>query len=280
MAPVSLPKYQSRTEPGSNEGGEPYATKKRASIHYPDDSTAAKRMSLHFGSRCRSLSESWAFSSASTVVPEFPEKKDGPSPSSTPSLSSPDIATSSSASAEEKKNTPDKDLMKTLASFLGGEGNGADRHQTAMDCRTTTGDESSAGTPTVGSAAPLTPSQSTFGESADNNLVVTIRDFAYPKTHPYHIGQYPPEPAYEESDIEEDTEMDDYDEQTPDDNGESDNTQGQARALYDFDAENSSELSFRDGEVLWIHCRQFPGWLLGEMEGKTGLVPENYVQLL
>ncbi|KAI8347238.1 hypothetical protein B0O80DRAFT_369603, partial [Mortierella sp. GBAus27b] len=53
-----------------------------------------------------------------------------------------------------------------------------------------------------------------------------------------------------------------------------------ARGLYDFDAENSNELSFREGESLWIHSRQFPGWFLGEMDGKTGLVPENYVQLL
>ncbi|KAI8599454.1 SH3 domain-containing protein [Dissophora ornata] len=68
-------------------------------------------------------------------------------------------------------------------------------------------------------------------------------------------------------------------EQEQEQDGE-DRTQGRARGLYDFDAENSSELSFREGEFLWVHSRQFPGWFLGEMNGKTGLVPENYVQLL
>ncbi|KAI8601046.1 hypothetical protein EDD21DRAFT_305725 [Dissophora ornata] len=55
---------------------------------------------------------------------------------------------------------------------------------------------------------------------------------------------------------------------------------GHARGLYDFDAENSSELSFKEGDLLWILCKQFPGWFLGEMGGVQGLVPENYVQLI
>jgi len=123
--------------------------------------------------------------------------------------------------------------------------------------------------------------------------VITVRDFAYPKTHPYHLGQYPPEPEYEDSDVEGDEEMEDEndaaaeEEEEEEEEGDEDQenhnggrTQGEARGLYDFDAENSSELSFREGQHLWIHCRQFPGWFLGEMDGKTGLVPENYVQLL
>lgn len=61
---------------------------------------------------------------------------------------------------------------------------------------------------------------------------------------------------------------------------EPDRTHGQARGLYDFDAETDTELSFREGEYLWIHSRQFPGWFLGEIAGVTGLVPENYVQIL
>lgn len=113
-------------------------------------------------------------------------------------------------------------------------------------------------------------------------LVITVRDYAYPKAHPYHLGQFPPEPAFEESDIEEDDEeMFDHDDDDSDlvAAGE-DRTEGHARGLYDFDAENTSELSFREGDTLWIHCRQFPGWFLGEMGGQSGLVPENYVQLL
>lgn len=112
-------------------------------------------------------------------------------------------------------------------------------------------------------------------------VVITVRDFAYPKTHPYHSGQYPPEPEYEESDIEEDEEeVEEDDEVDYEQEDDEDRTQGQARGLYDFDAENESELSFREGDIVWIHCRQFPGWFLGEIGGATGLVPENYVQFV
>lgn len=116
---------------------------------------------------------------------------------------------------------------------------------------------------------------------------MTVRDFAYPKTHPYHIGNYPPEPEYEESDIEEDGDEEGYTEETAADSSlpaaaddEQDRTEGYARGLYDFDAENTSELSFKEGEFVWIHCRQFSGWFLGEKDGAQGLVPENYVQLV
>ncbi|KAI9140159.1 Sh3 domain of Nbp2, partial [Paraphysoderma sedebokerense] len=50
-----------------------------------------------------------------------------------------------------------------------------------------------------------------------------------------------------------------------------------ARALYDFDAENPSELSFAEGDIISIQYRQYPGWLMAELNGKSGLVPENYV---
>ncbi|KAG0318920.1 HOG (high osmolarity glycerol) pathway protein [Podila horticola] len=119
--------------------------------------------------------------------------------------------------------------------------------------------------------------------------VVRVRDFAYPKTHPYHLGHFPPPPACEESDVEEDDEsMGWYTEKREEDHSHFfqdeeeplDRTHGQARGLYDFDAETDTELSFREGEYLWIHSRQFPGWFLGEIAGVTGLVPENYVQIL
>ncbi|KAF9294942.1 hypothetical protein BGZ74_011029 [Mortierella antarctica] len=126
-------------------------------------------------------------------------------------------------------------------------------------------------------------------DSTSSDLVVRVRDFAYPKTHPYHLGHFPPAPAYEESDVEEDGEpMGWYSGAREEEDHshffqaeeEPDRTHGQARGLYDFDAETDTELSFREGEYLWIHSRQFPGWFLGEIAGVTGLVPENYVQIL
>ncbi|KAG0327044.1 hypothetical protein BGZ99_008494 [Dissophora globulifera] len=147
------------------------------------------------------------------------------------------------------------------------------------------------------------------GDLDVTDLVVAVRDFGYPKSHPFHFGNYPPEPAHEESDISEDVEDDDdddgYDYQWDDHHTDTDvvepmmydndvvedaidydptwtriQTQGYVRALYDFEGENATELSFKEGESFWIHCRQFSGWLLAEINGIQGLVPENYVQLV
>ncbi|XP_071670694.1 rho GTPase-activating protein 26 isoform X2 [Patagioenas fasciata] len=54
-----------------------------------------------------------------------------------------------------------------------------------------------------------------------------------------------------------------------------------ARALYACKAEHDSELSFTAGTVFEnVHPSQEPGWLEGTLNGKTGLIPENYVEFL
>ncbi|KAF9935360.1 HOG (high osmolarity glycerol) pathway protein [Linnemannia zychae] len=263
MALVSMPSCHSAT--GDAVSTEGFLNKKRASIHYPDDSTAAKRLSLHFGHRCRSLSESRAFVSSETVAPESYQIKN---PSDLESTSQ---AANTSYISGAKDEPVDKEALMSLPSSTMVENNDKsfkDRFSTASTWDDKTTD--SGFFPSAGSSD---------SESTDCDLVVAVRDFAYPKSHPYHRGDYPPEPAYEESDIEEDYEEDHATEYNNETENE-DRTQGQARGLYDFDAENESELSFKEGDYLWIHYRQFPGWLLGEMEGRSGLVPENYVQLL
>ncbi|KAG0263173.1 HOG (high osmolarity glycerol) pathway protein [Mortierella polycephala] len=261
MALVSLPLCQSQAARDTVES-DTILAKKRASIHYPEDSSVAKRMSLHFGARCRSLSESWAFANPSTVA--------------APAQYGPSGATASTLS---KAEVEDQELLQRLEKFLRREDDIEDE-DIINSCRTSNEKIKRETTTESGFFHSAGPSDK---EAMTCGLVVAVRDFAYAKTHPYHLGQYPPEPAYEESDIEED-EMDEYEEVehgwVDSERVQEDRTQGQARGLYDFDAENSSELSFREGEFLWIHCRQFPGWFLGEMGGNQGLVPENYVQLL
>ncbi|KAF9096607.1 HOG (high osmolarity glycerol) pathway protein [Mortierella sp. GBA35] len=286
MALVSSPLCHSAT--GDAVSAEGPLNKKRASIHYPEDSTAAKRLSLHFGHRCRSLSESWAFTSTAAVVPESQEKKGTISIISPSPLSA---STSASLSATpndttEKDEEMDQALLKTLTSFLQSQGQSTrdnsmdikDRNPKDRLSTTSTWDDKT--TTDSGFFPSAGPSDS---ELTICDLVVSVRDFAYATSHPFHRGQYPPEPVYKESDIEEDydEDFDTFGENNgEDEEGEEDRTHGQARGLYDFDAENESELSFKEGDFLWIHYRQFPGWFLGEMEGKSGLVPENYVQLL
>ncbi|XP_059864606.1 rho GTPase-activating protein 26 isoform X1 [Delphinus delphis] len=54
-----------------------------------------------------------------------------------------------------------------------------------------------------------------------------------------------------------------------------------AKALYACKAEHDSELSFTAGTVFDnVHPSQEPGWLEGTLNGKTGLIPENYVEFL
>ncbi|XP_054846114.1 rho GTPase-activating protein 10 [Eublepharis macularius] len=54
-----------------------------------------------------------------------------------------------------------------------------------------------------------------------------------------------------------------------------------ARAVYPCEAEHSSELSFQIGAVFEdVHFSREPGWLEGTLNGKRGLIPQNYVQFL
>ncbi|KAF5891726.1 rho GTPase-activating protein 26 isoform X1, partial [Clarias magur] len=51
-----------------------------------------------------------------------------------------------------------------------------------------------------------------------------------------------------------------------------------ARALYACKAEHDSELSFIAGMIFEnVHPSREPGWLEGTLDGRTGLIPENYV---
>ncbi|XP_068456021.1 rho GTPase-activating protein 26-like [Clinocottus analis] len=51
-----------------------------------------------------------------------------------------------------------------------------------------------------------------------------------------------------------------------------------ARALYACKAEHNSELSFIAGTIFEnVHSSREPGWLEGTLDGRTGLIPENYV---
>ncbi|KAI1887451.1 hypothetical protein AGOR_G00190430 [Albula goreensis] len=54
-----------------------------------------------------------------------------------------------------------------------------------------------------------------------------------------------------------------------------------AKAVYPCEAEHHTELSFKAGAIFHdVTTSQEPGWLEGELEGKRGLIPENYVEML
>ncbi|XP_065885496.1 rho GTPase-activating protein 10-like isoform X2 [Dysidea avara] len=54
-----------------------------------------------------------------------------------------------------------------------------------------------------------------------------------------------------------------------------------ARTLYDCDSDDPNELSFKKGQILMeVTPSDEPGWLKATLDNHTGLVPENYVELL
>ncbi|XP_078682909.1 rho GTPase-activating protein 26-like isoform X36 [Branchiostoma floridae x Branchiostoma belcheri] len=51
------------------------------------------------------------------------------------------------------------------------------------------------------------------------------------------------------------------------------------KALYACEGENDQELSFRPGQIIYnVKPSNEPGWLEGWLDGKKGLLPENYVE--
>ncbi|RVE45000.1 hypothetical protein evm_010364 [Chilo suppressalis] len=58
-------------------------------------------------------------------------------------------------------------------------------------------------------------------------------------------------------------------------------TGGRVRTLYACLGESEGELSFEPNQIITnVTASPEPGWLRGTLNGKTGLVPENYVERL
>lgn len=53
------------------------------------------------------------------------------------------------------------------------------------------------------------------------------------------------------------------------------------RTLYACLAENDGELSFEPNQIItYVRRSNEKGWLIGTLNGKSGLIPENYVEIL
>eukprot|EP01121_Diplochlamys_sp_Union-15-3_P011473 TRINITY_DN3333_c0_g3_i1.p1 TRINITY_DN3333_c0_g3~~TRINITY_DN3333_c0_g3_i1.p1 ORF type:complete len:469 (-),score=109.87 TRINITY_DN3333_c0_g3_i1:130-1353(-) len=55
-----------------------------------------------------------------------------------------------------------------------------------------------------------------------------------------------------------------------------------AKALYDYIAADDTEISFKTDDIITVtrNDDSIPGWLEGELNGKRGLFPGNYVEIL
>ncbi|XP_040283247.1 CD2-associated protein isoform X2 [Bufo bufo] len=54
------------------------------------------------------------------------------------------------------------------------------------------------------------------------------------------------------------------------------------RALYNYDATNDDELSFKDGDIIHLISKDTgdPGWWRGELNGKEGVFPDNFAAII
>ncbi|QEU61021.1 Nbp2 [Kluyveromyces lactis] len=104
---------------------------------------------------------------------------------------------------------------------------------------------------------------------------ISIKDYAYDESNPLHFG-------YFEEDEEDQNNLrlsgnresvllpDEY------------IVNKRAIAMYAFVPENDNELELKEGDVVYISYKHGQGWLVAENHdrSKTGLVPEEYVQLI
>ncbi|KAI8324932.1 hypothetical protein GQ54DRAFT_295766 [Martensiomyces pterosporus] len=114
-----------------------------------------------------------------------------------------------------------------------------------------------------------------------------VRDFAYPATDARHEGKFTEALDDDECDTGNDSDpWSSFESGGPNvraDAGTTSSTNtilGKARALYDFEAENPTELAFEENDILYITYKQCDGWLVGYKGNQVGLIPENYVELL
>eukprot|EP01088_Endostelium_zonatum_P010596 TRINITY_DN240_c0_g1_i2.p1 TRINITY_DN240_c0_g1~~TRINITY_DN240_c0_g1_i2.p1 ORF type:complete len:525 (-),score=165.41 TRINITY_DN240_c0_g1_i2:34-1608(-) len=53
-----------------------------------------------------------------------------------------------------------------------------------------------------------------------------------------------------------------------------------AKALFDYNAANDTELAFKAGDILTITEQDASGWWYAELNGKQGFIPNNYIEVV
>ena len=53
-----------------------------------------------------------------------------------------------------------------------------------------------------------------------------------------------------------------------------------AKVTFDYDAENNDELSLKEGDMVKVLDQEEEGWWKGELNGKIGVFPSNFVEIV
>ena len=51
-------------------------------------------------------------------------------------------------------------------------------------------------------------------------------------------------------------------------------------AIYDYEAQGDEELTLRDGDIVNVIAKEDDVWWKGELNGKEGMFPKDYVEVL
>lgn len=56
----------------------------------------------------------------------------------------------------------------------------------------------------------------------------------------------------------------------------------QCKVIFSYKPANEDELELKEGDIISILSKELPdkGWWKGELKGKIGVFPDNFVQLL
>ncbi|CUM63727.1 uncharacterized protein PRCAT00001311001 [Priceomyces carsonii] len=113
----------------------------------------------------------------------------------------------------------------------------------------------------------------------------SIKDFAYPQSHPMRSGDFILSLHDSIVNYHEDDTLsfnDGFEGYNSIPEYSSDEINCKAIALFDFTPENDNEVALKEGQMIWISYRHGQGWLVAEdpETGENGLVPEEYVEAI
>jgi len=114
--------------------------------------------------------------------------------------------------------------------------------------------------------------QETFQEEVQEEVV---QEEAQQEQYQEEVQQEQYQEEVQQEEVQEEQAQETFQEEQVQESGSG----GQCRALYDYDAENPDDLSFKEGDIITVLDKTDPsGWYEGEVSGVRGFFPSNFVE--